>query len=525
MRARRIAERAMKRREAILAIAGLGLLWAGASFIRRASLPRQDTLMVAGHCHTPATIFEPPAGRKEVGTAILLHGLGANRRTMMYLGTGLAAHGFRTYLADLPGHGDSTEAFTFAEAELCASATLEYLIREGQIDPKKTILVGHSMGGAIAIRMADRTPVTATIAISPAPMVLPRRIPANLLVISGQYDLWPMRRQARDLAAAAEGARTAPRDFAEQRAFELEVLPHATHASPLINQDVAHLAERWAMDALAPNAHAQALQPDMDLASYDVFDQGRRQLLGEVLGIEGLVFLFPACVTFAGAASGPAHAESTATHPPYSLVVAEGAVGALISVLLLAFIVPLRLVRLYDGDYLASAMLVSGGLLLLVNWNYARHHLSFGAHALLAAGVAGFAVMLAFGAWFNWQLVDLWMNAPRWLRFAALLPVAWVFCFAEEVVLGPPESGKRGTRFAVFVVMRLELWLACVLGYYTLANGEVLIGMLAPGLAVFSVGQRLATNALRVRIGRATAAAIFGAILAAWFIAAVFPLT
>ena len=135
------------------------------------------------------------------------------------------------------------------------------------------------MGGAIAIRMADRTPVTGTIAISPAPMVLPRRMPANLLVISGQYDLWPMRRQARDLAAAAEGARTAPRDFAEQRAFELEVLPHATHASPLINQDVAHLAERWAMDALAPNAQAQALQPDRDWASYDVFDQGRRQLL------------------------------------------------------------------------------------------------------------------------------------------------------------------------------------------------------------------------------------------------------
>jgi len=40
----------------------------------------------------------------------------------------------------------------------------------------------------------------------------------------------------------------------------------------------------------------------------------------------------------------------------------------------------------------------------------------------------------------------------------------------------------------------------------------------------FSVLQRLATDVLLRRTGSATAAAAFGAILAAWFIAAVFPL-
>ena len=80
----------------------------------------RDLLIVAGSCHTPATILEPPAGVSAIGSAIFLHGLGANRRTMMYLGDDFAGHGFRTYLLDLPGHGDNTDPFTFAKAEQCA---------------------------------------------------------------------------------------------------------------------------------------------------------------------------------------------------------------------------------------------------------------------------------------------------------------------------------------------------------------------------------------------------------------------
>ena len=87
---------------------------------------------------------------------------------MTYLGEDLAGHGLRAYLFDLPGHGDNQDAFTFPRTLQCATAAVESLIRAGKIDPRTTIFVGHSMGGAIAIRMADREPVLATIAISPA---------------------------------------------------------------------------------------------------------------------------------------------------------------------------------------------------------------------------------------------------------------------------------------------------------------------------------------------------------------------
>jgi pimeloyl-ACP methyl ester carboxylesterase len=518
-------EPSMKSWERILAVAGLCLLAMGAFFIRRSSLPKRNVVVVAGDCHTPVTIFEPPAGVNAVGSVIVLHGLGANRRTMTYLGTDFAGHGFRSYLLDLPGHGDNTDAFSFAKAQECADLTVESLVREGTIDPRKTILLGHSMGGAIAVRMTDMIPLAATIALSPAPMTAPRRMPSNLLVFSAQYDLGILQRQAAALAAAAGSERIAPQDFAEQRAFSLQFLPHATHTTPLIDRGMAHRSEEWAMQALFPAVDARTIVLNLDLATYDTFSRGRLRLAGSVLGLVGLFLIFPACATIAGVASGPPLTEVFAVAPSAPLAIAEQAVCALASVLVLAVFVPLKFIHLYNGDYLTSLLVISGGLMLALNWKFAKSSFTPDAVRLVAASVLAIAVVLAAGAWFNWQLGDLWLNANRWLRFAAILPAACVFCFAEEVTLGPVSAGKhRAMRFVLSLVMRLELWLACVLAYYALDNGQVLVGVLVAGLATFSILQRLATDALRVRTGSATAAAAFGAILAAWFIAAVFPL-
>ena len=508
----------MARWQVILGLAGVCSLAIGAAIIEGSAVPRQDGLIVAGKCYTPATILSPPEAVKAIGTIILLHGLGANRRTMMYLGLDFAGHGFRTYLLDLPGHGDNTDAFTFAKAEECANATVGLLTREGQIDPRNTLVAGHSMGGAIAIRMADRNPLAATIGISPAPMLLPRRMPGNLLVFSGGYDLWPMKEQARQLSAAAGGERIQPADFSEMRAFAVAVVPHATHTSLIVHREVAQNATLWAVEALSPEKPAKS-------GALGTTDLGQRALLGSWLGLFGLALLFPAAVLAAGTFANSAHAESVQDKPPYPLLIAEQAVFALIGILVLAEFVPLRFLHLYDGEYLASLLLVYGALLLISNWRYARTNFSVQRKALLAAAVLGFAAILAVGGWSNWRLGDLWMNAPRWARFVALLPVGYLFCFAEEVTLGPVGAGKnRAMRFGVFLIMRLELWLAILLAYYELESGQALLGVLVTGLAIFSLVQRLATDALRLRTGSATAAAGFGAILAAWFIAAVFPL-
>lgn len=249
----------MKRSEIILALAGPLLLAMGVHWIHAAELPKQETMLAAGGCRTPVTILEPPPGVKPAGSVILLHGLSANRRLMLYLAEDFAGHGFRAYTIDLPGHGDSGDAFSFARAQQCATAAVESLIRSGTIEPKNTVLLGHSMGGAIAIRMADRDPLVATIALSPAPMTLPQRMPANLLVFSAGADLDVLKSAAQNLSAAAGGTRTQNDDFAQQRAFDLQTVPFSTHTSLLSDHRVAHQSELWAMRALFPNIATNTL--------------------------------------------------------------------------------------------------------------------------------------------------------------------------------------------------------------------------------------------------------------------------
>src|SRR5207237_2211617 len=98
-----------------------------------------------------------------------------------------------------------------ARAEQCGEALLRELLTRGVIDAKSTILAGHSMGGAIAERVAARVAVAGLVTVSPAPMraahgVTPEKLlftdppelPPNSLVIVGNRELESMPRDAAD---------------------------------------------------------------------------------------------------------------------------------------------------------------------------------------------------------------------------------------------------------------------------------------------------------------------------------------
>ena len=505
----------MKRWEMALAITGVLLVAASASILRRWEPPQRDFVLVAGDCHMPVTILAPRQTTRDA--ALVFHGLAADRQIMKSLGDYLRREvGLRVYLFDLPGHGDNTDGFSFSRADHCARVVVESLVRSGEIDPHRTILVGHSMGGAIAIRVADREPVAATVALSPAPMPLPQRMPSNLMVFSAQYDLPVLKRAAQMLAQAAGGERSEADDFRQARGFHLEVISFSDHTSLLTDPRVLRRSADWinrVLDGANPN-HSGPQQSH------------RYRNLAPLTGLLGLLLLFPFSATAAATIVSPPFIDSSATGPPAPLALVEGVACAMATVLVLTVWVPLSVVDLYTGAYLASALLIVGVLLLALNWKSAKQAFGLNPRAVFVAALLGFAVMLGLGAWLNWQIADLWLNRPRWLRFAGLLPAAWIFCFAEEVMLGPVGEGcPRALRFALSLVLRAELWLACLFAYYALASGQVLILILVASLALFSILERLASDALRLRTGSATAAAVFGAILAAWFIAAVFPLT
>ncbi|MGH9573569.1 MAG: alpha/beta hydrolase [Candidatus Acidiferrales bacterium] len=516
----------MKNWRVWLAIAGAILLAVGAHWIHQGELPRREIVLQAGSCRLPITVLSPPSNIKPAGSVIILHGLSANRRIMFYLGQDFAGHGIRAYLPDLPGHGDNTQPFSFARAEDCAAQAVAALIRDDSLDPAKTILLGHSMGGEIAARMADKIPVAATIAISPAPMVMPRRMPANLLVFSAQFDVWQLKDQAAALQKAAGGDRTSQQDFVQQRAFDLVEVPLATHTSMLNDRAVAHRAELWATQALLPQADPKTLALNLDLGTYSTFGRGRMRLAGAVFGLIGIAIMLPLCIAIAGKAGGEAPEPAEPAAPNRWILLGEGMIGAMFGVLLLMKVNLLGFIHLYAGDYLASEALVMAVVLLLFNRAAARTGLSARILPLVAAGALAFACLLAFGAWFNWEIADLWLNAPRWVRFAELLPFACIFLFAEQAALGPVGSGKaRLARFGVFLGLRFEIWLACVVAFFVLASGQILLPILVVQFGLFSAAQGLVSDALRRRTGSLAVAVVFGAILTAWFVAAVFPIT
>lgn len=160
------------------------------------------------------------------------------------------------------------------------------------------------------------------------------------------------------------------------------------------------------------------------------------------------------------------------------------------------------------------------------------------------AAVVGLGAAMAFGGWMNWELTDAWPNAARWWRFAVLVFVFVPYLWAEERALGAPEKKERGPakagpytgpdagrartgwrRWGMFLTMRGILWLAMMFGLFVLESGAVLMLLFVLYMTTLSVLQRMGSDAVYKRTGSALAAAVFGAIVAAWFVASVFPIT
>jgi pyruvate dehydrogenase E2 component (dihydrolipoamide acetyltransferase) len=85
---------------------------------------------------------------------LLLHGFGADLNTWMFTQPALA-EGRQVIALDLPGHGGSTKQVDHADAESLAAVIGQAL--EG-LGIERAHLVGHSMGGGIAIAFALRQP-------------------------------------------------------------------------------------------------------------------------------------------------------------------------------------------------------------------------------------------------------------------------------------------------------------------------------------------------------------------------------
>src|SRR5713101_6148606 len=254
-----------------LCITGFALAWA---------TPYRETTVIvgAGGCQLVTDVIDQGSDDTR-GFVVLFHGLAANKKIMSYLARGFAKENLRVFVPDLPGHGRTPGPFTFERAEACADSLVRELIVRRAIDPQRTMLAGHSMGGAIAIRVAARVGVAGVVAISPAPMRVangvssdmlpyanPPPLPPHTLAMSAAFEPLGIRESTRDLVAGDAAATS-------QYLF----ISRATHVSELFDGRVARAAQDWARKTLglSPQASVPSSAP----------------LIGSVLGLAGILLL------------------------------------------------------------------------------------------------------------------------------------------------------------------------------------------------------------------------------------------
>jgi len=502
----------MKSRQGIRALAGVILCGVGVWLAVPTRYRERTFLIDAGGCRLETTIAEKQEEGSQ-GAVLLFHGISANKKIMSYLARGFAEQGLRVYVPDLPGHGRTPGPFSPARAEQCGEALLRELISRAVIDAKRTILAGHSMGGAIAERVASRVPVAGLIAISPAPMRAahgvttekllfrdPPELPPDSLVMVGSRELESMRGNAADLVALR---RDATSKFLE--------IPGASHFSVLFSGAAMRASQNWAAQVLH-------LAPTAALPSH-------RPLIGALAGFVGILLIAgPFLREVAGKNTGT-ELVGIGTVIGMPRLVLEFAAGSLVIVILLRFWIPLKRIGLFQGDYLASFLLLLGAVLTLIHWSSVREALASSPRHLLAASFAGLVLLLLATAWFDLTFYEAWLTAAKCARFPFLLAVLLPYHLAEETLLGPVQSGKRWPRLALVLTLRLITWGALMAGVLILHNGEILMGLLSLYMAVFNLIQRRGMDIVRSETGSAGAAALFGAILLAGFCLVIFPLT
>ena len=492
-------------------IVGIALLLGGIALIRMQPYRTHSVLASAGGCPMSVDVVEPSSGDAE-GFVVLLHGISATKRIMWYVAQGFANQNLRVFVPDLPGHGRTPGPFAPARAEECTEALVQELMQRRAIVPEKTILAGHSMGGAIAVRVGSRIPVAGVIAISPAPMGTRRMspeiqlfrdskpLPANSLVISVAWEPARVRGYAEDLVRSRNDGTS-----------EYAVIPHATHVSVLFDSATLFHDARWA---------ARVLHADNNVRF-----PSHLVLYGFLLGTVGLVVLAgPFLVEAAGAQQEVEIAEEAPAVRPVVALLEVGLVSVL-TVIALRAGVPLRFLHIFQGDYLASFFLFGGLALLAWNWRIFGVSGKIALGRIVATAVAAIVLILLFGAWLDLTFSEAWLTVPRWLRMPGVFLAFLPWHLAEEILLGSENSANRWWRTAKALAFRALVWLALMGGVFLFHSGEILMVLLSVYFGLFFVLQQLALNVVRRETRSVGAAAVFGAILQAGFCLVIFPVT
>lgn len=147
----------------------------------------------------------------------LIHGYGGNPFELEGIAAALAEAGMETRLVCLPGHGEGYEDFRrYGFSDWLAHAEKEYTTMAEHCE--RVALIGFSMGGALALRLAARYPVAGIVVLSSPIHVLSLwPWPLENLKFYGHSITAQARRLVRRFAALPEGETS--RDIAPWKGY------------------------------------------------------------------------------------------------------------------------------------------------------------------------------------------------------------------------------------------------------------------------------------------------------------------
>lgn len=457
---------------------------------------------------------------------LLLHGYGANRRQLLPLAQVLAAAGGDVYLFDLPGRGNHPGAISprpragpgaslpTPRETAAALVVADYLQRRLGVRPDRLVLVGHSLGGGVALDLARRITPAATVSLAGLERPVEPGQPPNLLLITARLEIPGLRRAAdRMYERARDGGSIARREFL------------ASHSSLPQQAAVQRAIIEWTNRAI-PQARLR-LSTRFNILLFVLIP----------LALLSLTALFVPLATLAGALLSPSASSEEAQAGPLVVrtlpgLAAYALLAGLVTVAVLRLLEgfdlphPLAFLRIADGDYLASLLLLATPWLVPLVGRLPRIHpgRATAARVAIALGLAAYVIAIG-GGFLTWQLFDFWPTFDRFARMLLLAALLLPYALGEELVVRR-FAGRRheGRALAAFLLWRAALLTAIFFGVVALGSGEALLLIMSIPLLLLSLVQYFLSAVLRRALGSAYASALFNALLLGWIIATLFPL-
>jgi len=437
----------------------------------------------------------------------------------------LARWGCDCYLIDLPGHGDSTEQFSFQAASSATDEAVGDLLPKGT-DPKSDsaslVVIGHSFGARVALGSVRHHPeIAAVIALSPAAEFVAQIANVPLLIVTGEFDFPFVRRGAQFLYEQATGIRLARveepgRWETSTSSTRLIVLPWTDHSQTLFKPGSLREIKLW----------LAKINPAISEAPFSPEHYMRRLVFGLLHCGLSLLIWFPLAALVADIVmpekSVPSGFAFTGPSENGFKLVLPYAFGASLATALLLWVNPWSRLGLMGGDYLSGFLFATG----VLGFMGVRHKWELPAdtwRALLCSVVAWLILALGVSPWITAQFVHLGMNPGRLWRFPWIALGVTPFFALDEYVCRRLLQGLSTTRMVMFhLSTRFALVIAVLTGFFVLRNGQFLLVLLLPGLLMTSFLGWSMTTWIHRKTGSALASALFSALATGWFFSVFF---